>query len=371
MKIPTPIWFYILPMAASNLGWIPAHSSAYLWISHQLLPICMVLLLIGIDARALLRLGPTAICLIFASALGTVLGAVVSFLIYRPWLPAQAWGAMGALTASWIGGSVNLLAVQQALAVPETLIGPILLVDVVVSYSWMALLIASIGLQPKWDRLLGKNRLLGDAPPSPHAQPGSLESQRDEHRPPSQSCPIHSLSTSLPSALILLTLAILISFIAQNAAHIFPKIGSTFTPSTLTVLMTTTAAILLSLSPLSRLSTPTTDRLGRLSLYLVIASIGAQASWKGWFDAPIFLAVGCTWILTHGLVLLIVGWLLKAPWGLLATASQAAIGGPVSAPIVGATFSPTLAAGGLLMALAGNLMGTYIGLLTAWWLRIF
>ena len=59
------------------------------------------------------------------------------------------------------------------------------------------------------------------------------------------------------------------------------------------------------------------------------------------------------------------GYFLKAPLKLIATASQANIGGPVSAPIVGATYQREMAGLGLLMAILGNVLGTYLGLLTA------
>jgi len=46
----------------------------------------------------------------------------------------------------------------------------------------------------------------------------------------------------------------------------------------------------------------------------------------------------------------------------VATASQANIGGPVSAPVVAAAYQPSLAVVGLLMAIIGNILGTFGGL---------
>ena len=64
-------------------------------------------------------------------------------------------------------------------------------------------------------------------------------------------------------------------------------------------------------------------------------------------------------------MLFLVGRLRRLPLFLLATASQANIGGLVSAPLVAAVYQPHLASVGLLMALLGNLLGTYLGLLSA------
>ena len=51
--------------------------------------------------------------------------------------------------------------------------------------------------------------------------------------------------------------------------------------------------------------------------------------------------------------------------GLLATASQANIGGVVSAPLIGAAYHPSLASAGLLLAILASVFGTPLGLFCA------
>jgi len=148
-------------------------------------------------------------------------------------------------------------------------------------------------------------------------------------------------------------------------------VGSILSGSTWTILIVTTAALLLSLTPLARLEQAGLSKVGTVALYLLLVSIGARANLKGILETPVFLGLGLTWITIHGLILLLAGFLLKAPLGLIATASQANIGGPISAPIVGATFSPQLASVGLLMAILGNILGTYLGLLTGGLAQMF
>jgi uncharacterized membrane protein len=79
-------------------------------------------------------------------------------------------------------------------------------------------------------------------------------------------------------------------------------------------------------------------------------------------DAPILIVAGFVWIAIHGAVLVGAGRLLRAPMSLIATASQANIGGPASAPVVAEAYHRGLAAVGLLMAVLGNIVGTYAGL---------
>ncbi|MBI4354530.1 MAG: DUF819 family protein, partial [Candidatus Omnitrophica bacterium] len=67
----------------------------------------------------------------------------------------------------------------------------------------------------------------------------------------------------------------------------------------------------------------------------------------------------------HGCLMLAAGRWLRLPLGLLATASQANFGGVISAPLVGAVYHERLVPIGLCLALLGNALGTYLGLLSA------
>jgi uncharacterized membrane protein len=67
----------------------------------------------------------------------------------------------------------------------------------------------------------------------------------------------------------------------------------------------------------------------------------------------------------HGLFMIVFGRLFRLPMFYLATASQACIGGPVSTPIVAGVYQPALIHVGVILALIGGAIGTYIGLLGA------
>jgi len=382
-RVPVPFWCYFLPMLAGTFGLIPRSHPLYAFASQQLLPVCLVLLLIGTDLKALARLGPSALLLMLAGAAGTMIGGLVSWKLYHRWLPPEAWGGIGALTGSWTGGSANMIAVKEALQVPDSIIGPLIIVDAGIAYSWMALLVWSSSLQEKWEQILaGPSPAQGTAGsarreaerawyPLPSEIPSGKADERG--RAPSEAIPRWGIASGVrwptrreggPAAVAFI-LAISLSLVAQWAARRLPAMGPAFTVSTWPVLIVTTTALLLSLTRLRKLEEAGVSRLGTWLLYLLLVSIGARADLRMILHTPVFLALGATWILIHGLVLLLAGWALRAPLGLIATASQANIGGVVSAPIVGATFSAQLASIGLLMAVLGNVVGTYLGLGTA------
>ncbi len=399
--LPVPFWCYFLPMLGSALGLIPTANPLYAFLSRHLLPVCLVLLLLAADLPAITRMGPLALAMMLAGSAGTVLGGLASFFLYQRWLPEGSWGAVGALAGSWTGGSANLLAVKEALQVPDTLIGPIILVDAGVAYTWMGLLIASAGFQNRWDRLAG--RAPGEEPagdggerrtdirggPKEGAQARSggnggglryreisatsptSEDSAAERQAPSRGWPRRESPDPggpFPArgrTAVAIALAILISLAAQGVASRLPALGAAMSASTWAILLVTTAALFLSMTPLRKLAEAGGSSAGTFFLYVLLCSIGARGDLAAVGRAPVFLLMGVTWILIHGAVLLAAGWLCRAPLGLIAVSSQANVGGPISAPIVGATFSKTLAGVGLALAVLGNVLGTYVGLATA------
>jgi uncharacterized membrane protein len=127
------------------------------------------------------------------------------------------------------------------------------------------------------------------------------------------------------------------------------------------VLLVTTGTLVLSLIPAIRRIGRSTDATGYALLYLVLAATGAQARPESLWATPAWLLVGAVTVSVHAVFLLAIGKLLRIPLGALATASQANIGGVVSAPLVAAVYHRALAPAGLLLALAGNALGTYLG----------
>jgi len=142
-----------------------------------------------------------------------------------------------------------------------------------------------------------------------------------------------------------------------------------------TVILVTTLGLLLSFTRLSRLEHSGSTHLGNYFLFMLLASIGARTDLRAIFQVPVFVLVGVVWIFIHAVCLFVAARLLKAPMFLMATASQANIGGPVTAPIVASVYKRSLAPVGLLMAVLGSILGIYAGLfcaqLCAWVDRIF
>ncbi len=152
---PQVIYVYFLPMAATTLGITPSSSPAYDWLTRYLLPFALLLLMISIDMKAILKLGLVALFMVMAGTLGIVVGGPISYLLFKGFLPADAWTGFAALSGSWIGGTANMVAIAESVGTPDSAMGPIIVVDTVVGYSWMGVLLLFSGYQTLFDRKTG------------------------------------------------------------------------------------------------------------------------------------------------------------------------------------------------------------------------
>ena len=129
------------------------------------------------------------------------------------------------------------------------------------------------------------------------------------------------------------------------------------------VVIATTGGVILSFTQARNLEGAGASRLGSILLYVLVATIGMQMDLMAIFTNPTFFVVGIIWIFIHISLMLVVAYLIKAPFFFIAVGSQANIGGTASAPIVASAFHPSLAPVGVLLAVLGYAVGTYGGYL--------
>lgn len=349
--LPIPFWCYFLPMLATTAGLIPDKSPVYGFFSQHVMPASLTLMLIGVNIPAILTVGRPALTIMFAGSLGIFLGGPMVYAFLKDWMPQEAWKGIGALSASWIGGSANMLAVKEALGTPEHIFASLVIVDTLIAYGWMGILMSLAAFQKQYDRWIGAGTDYKQWEIAVKALPTSPNETNRKR--------------AITSLFLLITFSFALGELSRAAAQKLPELGAVISHNTWTIILVTTFTIVLSFTSLAQLEKRGASRLGYFMLFLLLASIGARANLTALVKSPIFVLAGVLWILFHAVVLLIVGRLLRLPLCFLATASQANVGGPVSAPIVAAVYHPALAPVGLLLAILGNIIGNYLGLLCA------
>lgn len=349
--LPAAFWCYFTPTLLASFGFFPDHSPIYDFLTTYVLCACLVLLLLDINLPSIFRLGPTALGAMVVGALGIAIGAVGSYSIFARWLPDETWKGIGALSASWIGGNANMLAVKEALQTSDSVFAPMVIVDTVVTYSWMGVLVALAPWQETWDHWVKADRSTLD----------------DVNRRLSAITAQSQSGAAAPAwhALWLIALGMGVGWICLRIGAGFSHPGSVLSASGWGFVLVTLVGVGISLTPAARLERYGASRWGYFCLYLLLAAIGAKAHLQYIFKAPLLIVMAYVWIGIHALLLAGYGYWRKTPMFFLVTSSQANIGGTASTPIVAGVYQSRLASLGLLLAICGNVIGTYAGLAIA------
>ena len=344
--LPAVFWIYFLPMCFSSIGFFDAKSPLYGLVTTYGLPASLFLLLLGVDLAAIARLGRTAVLMFLCGSLGIVLGAMLSFTLFRGVVGNEFWSGFGALSGSWTGGSANMIAVKEALGTPDDVFLPMVVVDTIVPYVWMGLLVTASTGQAAFDRWLRADRGVID-----HLRQRMTGLEKTE-----------AVKLYGKNIVLLAGLAFIVSLGLQRLSAVLPVVPGVISTFTWTIILVSMAGLACSLTPLRRCEALGSTKIGYFLLYFVLTTIGAKASVSHLGASAILIAAGVVILLVHAAVLLIAARLLKAPFMLVATASQANVGGVASAPVVAEIYQPGLGSIGLLMAILGNIIGTYIGI---------
>jgi len=350
--LPVPLWCYFLPTVFSTLHLIPSDHVLYGQMSRFLLPACLFLLLVGTDLVAIYRLSPKALLAMACGSFGILLGGMATFLFLAKKIP-EFWKGWACLSASWTGGSANMIAVKEILGTPESLFSNLIIVDTIIAYSWMAVLVFASKYQAPMNRWLGaEDTALHELSIKETFQNAAVDSRN------------FGLKRSL-KYFMLLAFGFSGGIFCWFLSGTFPQIGTILNRFTWTVICSTAIPLVLSTTPVRQLEDWGASQTGNFLLYLLLTSIGSRANLAIILEAPSLIALGFLWVILHGIVLAFLGKLFRIPVSLLATASQANVGGTVSTPIVASVYDNTSAPVGLILAVLGNIYGTAFGLFFA------
>jgi len=371
--IPALLLCYFLPSLLNTFGVIDGHASQlYFVASRYLLPACLVLLILSVDLKAILGLGPKAVIMFLTGTVGIVIGGPIALLLVSfidPTLignngPDAVWRGMTTLAGSWIGGGANQAAMKEIYDVGGEIFSVMVTVDVIVANIWMAVLLFMASKAKEIDAKTGADtraiEVLKAKVEKYQAENARIPSQRD--------------------LMMIVAVGFSITGLAHLAADFLGPFFETHYPWTadysLTskffwlVVIVTTVGLAMSFSPIRHLEAAGASKVATAFLYILVATIGLHMDVTKIMDTPIYFLVGIVWMLVHAGFMLLVAKLIKAPLFYMAVGSQANVGGAASAPVVAAAFHPALAPVGVLLAVLGYALGTYMAWLCGQFLQI-
>lgn len=338
--LPPIVWTYlcVTALAAAGLWRVEGEIAvAQSMLVRHLVPALVFLLMIHCDLRAIAALGPRVLAVFFVTTLTIVIAFIATFLLYRPWLPADAWQPLAALSGSWVGGTANMIAVKQAIGMPDSLLAMSMLADALCYSMWFALLFSIGRLAPAFNRWTGAR-----------ASSEGLVVTQPESR------------AVTPDAVFLwLGLALASAFACGELAAHLPAAGL-FGVNTWTILLATAAGLIVAHTPLARMAGASAT--ANALLVAVVAVLASQSNFDGIAQAPLYLLCGLTILTLHGSLLVLAARLFHFDLHLCGIASLAHVGGVAATPILAASYARALVPVGILLALLGYILGTGVGL---------
>ena len=360
--VPPLVWIYVLNMLFCTLGLYKSDAcdAAYSSLKNNLLYGMIFVMLLRCDFRKLAKLGGRMIAIFLGGSITLAIGFIIFYPIMKNALGGgeTTWGATAALYASWVGGSANMAAMQEALPVDSGAYACALALDTVCYSLWIALLLAAVKLAPKWDKAVKADTSKLDAV----AEAANKEVAEEKKQ------------ATGADWVFLIGLALIVSALSQKVGLAIntglKSIGlGMFDKGTCTTLFVTILGLICAMTPLGKL--PAVEQLSTVLLYTVVSLLATQAPLNALIEAPAWVLFGVLILIVHTVLMFLLSKLFHWDLCMVSTASVANIGGSASAPIIATAYDQSYAGIGVLMGVLGAAIGNFAGIAMGALLKLF
>ena len=336
----------LVSMALSNFGVLPKSAEVYNVVWAWLVPLAIPLLLLKADLRRVISETRYMLVAFALGALGTLLGVLLG----HAFLPLGVEGPKlaGVFSATYIGGSMNMVAVSQALQLDSSMAAASVAADNVVGVLYLTFLalVPSLALFRRWFR---------NSTPSlaiPPAQTASRETGQDQ------------ASIDLRHIAFALGLSFSICALGKVLAELCGIAGYSI------MFITALTLAVANLFPGRLKSLKGEYEMGLFFMYLFFAAIGIGADVLTMLDKAIVIAAYAAMILLcHAAVTFVGSRLFRLELMEVVIASNACAGGPASAAALAAGKDRRdLVAPAILLGVLGYAIANFIGIGLSTWL---
>lgn len=346
--LPAIVWIFLAMAFAATFGVFDDTAEGVVngqnFMYANFLPMMLIMFMLTCDIRKVIKLGPRMICAFLMSSVAIMGGFLVAFLILKRWLPSNAWAVIASTTGSFIGETINMVAVASVFNVEGTDYAYSVMMVTFAFTIFMTVMMALLPHKEAWNRRMkADTSRLDDI-----AEAIELEKEPD-------------VNTCTMIDYLKLFAVALIGTWAINALipHLPPV---TFLSATgWRVVLSSTLGIILGVTPLRRLHGAT--EVANVFLYCCMCVTASYSDLKQITQAPIYILVAIIFLIVMFTLWILFAKLFK--WDLFTAevAVTANIGGTSSAPLIAATHNPNWISFGILMGFFGDIVGTALAIL--------
>lgn len=352
--VPPLVWIYILNMAFCTMGLFnsDACSAAYSALKNNLLYAMIFVMLLRCDFRKLGKLGPRMIAIFMGSAITLGIGFFALYPVFVGSLGGaeKTWGATAALYASWVGGSANMAAMQDALPVDAGAYSCALALDTACYSMWIALLLFAVKYAEKWNKTCKADTSSLDAV----AAAANEEVAKEGNVKPSAADWIFLIGISLMVSTVAQWVGVQMNTVFKASGLAF------FDKGTCTTVFVTVLGLICAMTPMGKL--PAVNELSNVYLYAIVSLLASTATLADLVSAPMWVVYGVAVLAVHVVLMFVLSKVFHWDLCMCSTASVACIGGSASAPIIATAYDGSFAGIGVLMGVLGAAIGNFLGL---------
>jgi uncharacterized membrane protein len=343
----------------------PEISSFIGGLKNYLLPMMLFLLLLKNDIRDIFKLGPKLMGSFLAVTASIIIGFILVFFLFSSKFGPDAWQTFSILSSSWVGGSTNMAATQAGLGVKDgsQALTYAFLMDNICASFWLVLLITLAPIRKQFNQFTRANTEEIDS----IIERIQLNTEKNEEKRDYNFMDFmlsFGLGFGISGIVLFIGNQLINPADLSSDATLF-SLRTFFSGAGWVIILATVAGILGSMTPLKKIKG--SDHIGSVLLYIVIGLIATATDFStiNIGEAVMYIISGFLILAFHLIVLLIIARLFKLDLYICGIASQANIGGAVSAPILAGVYNKALIPAGLMMGIFGSAIGTVTALMLA------
>ena len=347
-KISGAIMALIIALLLSNFNIIPLESKVYDDVWGYVVPIAIPLLLFQCDIKKIWKESGRLAIIFLLSSVGTMLGAVVGFYLLREYIPTLN-NIAGTMTASYIGGGVNFVAVQTALNLDKQLASALIVSDnlLMVLYFFVLIIIPTIPFFNKYFKREYRNDIK------------NMDDKKEIKRP------ITLEDVAFNFTISVLIVAVSFGFsdliLAEDRGYVINFLANKY------ILLTSITVILATVFSNFFKKLIGSQEIGTFLIYIFFAVIGIPASIKSIVvNSPLLLVFCAIMVIINMVITFAFAKLFNFSLEEAILVSNANIGGPTTATAMAISKGWTkYVAPVMLVGTLGYVIGTYAGLILA------
>jgi uncharacterized membrane protein len=353
-KLTGPVLALILGMLMSNLRILPTEATTYDIVWDYVVPLVIPLLLMKMNIRKIIKETGRMFGAFHLSALGTIVGGFIAVILLHN-LIAEVAKIGGIMTASYIGGGVNFVAMVSTFKPPESLVNATIVADngVMALYFLVLLALPASILVRKIFPLTSVSKTYYDE--------DSREGAKAFWKPK----PISLLDIALSLALAFIIAASSIKVSSFFGTAHMPSIVRSILGQKYLVLTTFSIAIPI-LFPKFTEKISGSEELGTFLIYIFFVLIGIPASFKTVImKSPLLLLFCALMLFMNFLITFGLGKAFKFELEELVLVAAATSGGPMNAAAIAISKGwRSLIFPSFLVGIWGYVIGNYLGYIT-------